>query len=223
MATEKNPPNPARDLVRIHKVITRSLAVGIERGTEFLQTGFPHGEIRQGFIDYVNCVAIVLESHHLGEDDIFFPAMRDKFPQAPYKRLSADHKEIHALLVPVRQAVADLVVPANGNGLSRLVDTLRKIAEAWPPHFRMEESIFSAEVLSEGMDQEALASLSGAMGKHGSEHSIPPYLTVPFILFNLQPEDRALWLEHLPPAIMDEMVMKAWKDQWATMKPFLLE
>ena len=26
MATEKNPPNPARDLVRIHKVITRSLA-----------------------------------------------------------------------------------------------------------------------------------------------------------------------------------------------------
>jgi hypothetical protein len=87
----------------------------------------------------------------------------------------------------------------------------------------MEESIFSAEALSEGMVQEALASLSGAMGKHGSEHSIPPYLTVPFILFNLQPEDRALWLEHLPPAIMDEMVMKAWKDQWATMKPFLLE
>ncbi len=23
------------------------------------------------------------------------------------------------------------------------------------------------------------------------------------------------------PAIMDEMVMKAWKDQWALLKPFL--
>jgi hypothetical protein len=223
MATEKNPPNPARDLVRIHKVITRSLKVVIERGADFHRTDFPNGEIRQGFIDYANCVAIVLESHHLAEDDIFFPAMREKFPLAPYERLSAVHQEIQALLVPVRQAVADLNVQGNGNGLPLLVDTLRKIAEAWPPHMRMEESIFSAEALSEGMDPETLAGLSGAMGKFASEHSNPPYLTVPFILFNLQPADRALWLEHTPPALMDEMVMKAWKDQWAPLKPFLLE
>ena len=224
MATEKNPPNPARDLVRIHKVITRSLKVVIERGADFHRTGFPNGEIRQGFIDYANCVAIVLESHHLAEDDIFFPAMREKFPLAPYERLSAVHQEIQALLVPVRQAVADLNVQGNGNGLPLLVDTLRKIAEAWPPHMRMEESIFSAEALSEGMDPGDTGRPERGDGEV-CPLSIPilPVSTVPFILFNLRPTDRALWLEHTPPTLMDEMVMKAWKDQWAPLKPFLLE
>ncbi len=126
--------------------------------------------------------------------------MRDKFPQAPYERLSADHKDIHALLVPVRQAVADLNVQGNGNGLSRLVDTLRKIAKAWPPHFRMEEEHFLRQIpFGINGSRDAGQPERGDGEAWVGAFPFPPYLTIPFILFNLQPEDRALWLEHMPP------------------------
>jgi hemerythrin-like domain-containing protein len=222
MSTEASTPSPARDLVRIHRVITRGIATVIERGDEFRQTGFPDQHLRQGFTDYSRSLATVLDGHHLSEDSILFPAFKVKLPQAPYGKLSENHREIEALLVPVNQALAELSTPAEKNALAQLVDTLRKITEIWAPHIRMEESIFSHEALSEVMTQAEQTQLTVDIGKFSQEYSLPPYLITPFVLFNLNSEDRVVMLSHMPLGIMGDLVMKAWKDQWAAMKPFLL-
>ncbi len=222
MSTEPSTPSPARDLVRIHRVITRGIATVIERGDEFSQTGFPDERLRQGFSEYSRSLATVLDTHHLGEDHILFPVFQKKLPQAPYKKLTENHREIEALLVPVNQAVAELNTPAEKNALAQLADSLRKITEIWAPHIRMEESIFSHEALSEVMTEGEQTQLTVDIGKFSQERSQPPYLIMPFVLFNLNIEDRVVMLSHMPPGIMDDLVMKAWKDQWVAMKPFLL-
>ena len=40
--SEMSEPNLAKDLVRIHKVVTRGLNVAIEQGQTFAQDGFSH-------------------------------------------------------------------------------------------------------------------------------------------------------------------------------------
>ena len=216
-------PSPARDLVRIHKVITRGLAISLESGAEFIQAGFPDLRMHHGFADYSLSLTIVLEAHHLAEDNVAFPIFKKKLPQGPYERLSATHKEIEALLVPLRRAVVDVAGDKFEASLTLLVDGLRKIAEVWAPHIRMEESIFSLEALSEVMSQEEQASLSIAMGRYSSEHATPAYYALPFVLFNLSGDDRAAMGATIPATVMDDLIMKAWKDQWEPMKPFLLE
>jgi len=215
-------PSPARDLIRIHRVITRGLATGIEKGSHFKQAGFQDEGVHRGFCDYSRSLAIVLDGHHLSEDTILFPALQIKLPQAPFEHLSAQHKQIEAMLIPLHQAV-DEMTGAGGDGLNRLVEGLREITAVWAPHIRMEESIFSQEALSEVMSQAEQNELVAKIGKFSSEHSVPPYLIVPFVLFNLNSEDRAAMLATMPPTMMDDLVLKAWKDQWAPMKPFLLE
>jgi hypothetical protein len=223
MLTENVLPSLGHDLVRIHKVITRGLTIGVKKGTEFMQAGFPDLAMQQGFAIYTRSLTIVLDAHHLAEDEVAFPALQKKLPLAPYERLSATHKEIEALLAPASQAVTDLAGPDAGASLGLLVDGLRKITALWAPHIRMEESLFSVAALSEVMAPEEQARLSGAMGKHSQEHAAPPYLALPFVLFNLAGEDRASIAATLPGTVMDDLIMKAWKDQWAPMKPFLLE
>ena len=103
MSPESSFPNLARDLVRIHRAISRGLSVSATRGAEFIKEGFPDVRMRQGYLSYVQALTIVLGAHHLGEDEIAFPALRPKLPAAPYERLAADHHAIDTSLVEVRQ------------------------------------------------------------------------------------------------------------------------
>ncbi len=221
MATEVHTPNLARDLARIHKVITRGLATGIEQGSLFKRTGFSEAGPQQGFCDYSRSLATVLRAHHQAEDAVAFPAFQEKIPQAPYEHLAAQHEQIEALLVSVYQDVNE--IDGSGDGVDQLVKDFDKITKIWEPHIRMEESIFSSEALSEALSPSEQGDLAAKMGKFSSEHSIPPYLVVPFVLFNLNSEDRAEMMANLPPTMMNDLILKTWKDQWAPMKPFLIE
>jgi len=58
--------------------------------------------------------------------------------------------------------------------------------------------------------------------QHGMAHAGPDYLAAPFILHNLEAEDRAHMAGEMPPIVSQELVPVVWKDQWAPMKPFLL-
>lgn len=222
MMTETNPRSPARDLVRIHRVITRGITTTLEKGGQFKQSGFRDEGTHQGFCDYSRSLAIVLGGHHVGEDTVLFPAFKKKLPQAPYDYLATQHRQVEALLVHIHQAL-DEITEADSDGLDQLLDSLHQIAEVWAPHIRMEESIFSPEALSQVMSQAEQIDLAMEMGKFSQLHSVPPYLITPFVLFNLVNEDRAAMLANMPPTVMDDLVMKAWKDQWAPMKPFLLD
>jgi hypothetical protein len=43
------------------------------------------------------------------------------------------------------------------------------------------------------------------------------------MLCNLGPDDRALFAQVLPPGFLEQFVLGAWKEQWAPMRPFLLD
>jgi len=215
-------PNLAQDLIRIHKVITRALNVGKVKGIEYLQSGFPSAQLLLGFTSYTHCLSSVLGSHHQGEDTIAFPAFRKVIPSAPYAQLLVDHHAIEMLLALFPQAIGDVSGDAPENGLRIIVDTLQKITEVWEPHIQLEEQYFSKEAITAVIDCEEQKRIGEATSKYSQEHSGPPYWVVPFILFNLDIEDREIMAANFPPMIISELVPKVWKDQWAPMKSFLL-
>jgi len=223
MTPENSLPNLARDLIRIHRAISRGLSVSATRGAEFMREGFPDAGMRQGFSSYVQALTIVLGAHHVGEDEIAFPALRAKLPAAPYERLAADHHAIDASLAEVRGVMSHMAGDRDRAGLSALVDGLRRVSAVWPPHIQLEEEHFAEGAIGAVMTPAEQAQVSVSMAKHSQEHAVPPYLALPFVLFNLAAEDRASMAESLPKVITEQFIPKEWKDQWSPMKPFLLD
>jgi hypothetical protein len=60
-------------------------------------------------------------------------------------------------------------------------------------------------------------------GESSQKHLHAPAVEMPFVLFNLEPEDRAAMAGMLPPVVTQQLVPVAWRAQWAPMQPFLLE
>ena len=218
---EPSTPNLAADLIRIHKVITRGLDVCVVKGKEYLQSGFSLPQALLGYSSYTHSLASVLDSHHTGEDIIAFPEFRQIIPSAPYAKLASDHNEVERLLTPIPTAIANLSDDTH-KGLLTIVDSLRKISEIWARHIQLEEHFFSKETLNAVMAPEDQRRISEASGKHSQENSQPPYWVVPFVLYNLDREDRAMMAASFPAMIVNELVPKVWAEQWAPMKPFLL-
>jgi len=216
-------PNPAEDLILIHKVITRGINVEISKGTEYLQNGIPQPQKLLGYSTYALSLVSVLRAHHQGEDQVIFPLLRIKLPSAPYGILTTNHREMESLLVTIHQAIEDLSGDAPEDGMRGMVENLGKVWAIWKKHIFWEELHFSKDAIGAVMDLEAQGELSEAMAKHRQEHSEPPNLVIPFILYNLELEDRVSMAATFPPVVMDELVQKVWKDQWEPMKPFLLD
>ena len=103
------------------------------------------------------------------------------------------------------------------------MESLSKVWSIWKKHIFWEELNFSKDAIGTVMDPEEQGQLSEAMGKHSQENSEPLYQVVPFVLFNLEPEDRVSMAATFPPMVTNELVTKAWKEQWEPMKPFLLD
>jgi hemerythrin-like domain-containing protein len=215
-------PNLAQDLVRIHKVITRSIDVTMITGIQHTKNGFTSPEELTGYRRYTHCLVEVLDSHHQSEDHIGFPALHKVLPTAPYARLTAEHHQIEHLLGILRPAIEHLSTDSEG-GLSTIVDTLQKIMLLWPSHYGMEEKNFTADALNAVMSLEEQKRISDANSKYSQDHSHPAEWVVPFVLFNLEKEDREVMIASMPPVIIQELVPKAWKEQWAPMQRLLLE
>ena len=64
--------------------------------------------------------------------------------------------------------------------------------------------------------------LSGLFAEHGRKHMSPDYLIVPFLLYNLPPEERAIFARTMPLILTRLLVPLVWKKKWAPMLPFLL-
>jgi hemerythrin-like domain-containing protein len=219
----KSFPDLALGLLRIHRAITRGLTVSAAGGDEFIQEGFPDPGVRKGYTDYVQSLGEVLAAHHLAEDEVEFPKLMEKLPDAPYDRLASDHREIDRFLRTLRKAASDIAEDGDAGDLNLLVDTLRRITTIWTPHIRVEEEHFSHDNIYRSMSLEDQGLLSMRMGKHNQEHIASPSLAIPFVLYNLEPADRAEMARTMPSNIVNELIPTAWKEQWAPMKPFLLE
>ena len=223
MADKSSSSRLAQDLLRIHRVISRGLIVSVTKGVDFMQAGFPDPGMRKGYADYTQSLATVLDAHHLGEDEIAFPYLREKITAAPYERLTRNHQEIVVLLDSAGKAIPLVAEKGDQADLAELVDILRKISNIWRPHIQTEEFYFSEDALAAAVSPEEQDRMSAAMAKHNQEHATPPTLALPFVLFNLEAEDRAAMATSLPAVVVEELIPKGWKEQWAPMKPFLLE
>jgi hemerythrin-like domain-containing protein len=213
----------ALSLIAIHDVITRGLEVSTERAQEFAAHGFRDEEEKAGFLNYVRTLVAVLEGHHLTEDDIAFPYLRDKLPEAPVDLLMAQHQMMIPVLGEIRSAVERCEKEAQvETGLSDMRAALNQVDGIWHPHIRIEQEhiIEKADAVLPVEEQVKLVQLAG---EHSQQHSGPPYLAVPFLLYNLDKEERAVFARAMPAEVTDHLVPVVWKEQWASMAPFLLE
>lgn len=218
-----NPPNLAEDILRIHRVITRGLTVGVMRGSDFINEGFPDPNLQQGFALYLQGLIAVVSAHHLGEDEIAFPALKQKLPGVPYGKLGADHATIEKTLEMVKSKLPELAEVNPAAALVKAVDGIKSILAVWTPHIEIEQTAFSSTAIAGTMTLVEQAQVATAIGKHSQEHANPPFLAVPFVLFNLAPADRAEMAAMMPKMLVEELIPGDWKEKWAPMKPFLLD
>jgi hypothetical protein len=218
-----NSSNLAQDLIRIHKVITRAKGICLQNGRDYLESGVPSKRLLAGYSSYVHCLATVLRTHHLSEDLIAFPAFRFVLPDAPYARLASDHHKIEMLLASIQPAIKELTGATPANGLRLIITSLEKIDTLWDPHIHLEEQYFSSDALNLVMNTEEQQRISQVTNRYSQEHSEPPYWVVPFVLYNLEGEDRQVMANNLPKDVVDEKVPVTWKEKWEPMKPFLLD
>jgi len=213
----------AINLVAIHNVITRGLEVSIESARKFAERGFGDGSEQAGFLNYVRALVSVLDGHHLTEDDVAFPYLRDKLPAAPIDLLSAQHQEMIPVLGEIKAAVEKCETAGQVEaGLRDLEAALGRVNGMWHPHIQIEQEhiVEKADAVLPVEEQVRLIKL---VGEHVQKHTGPAYLTVPFTLYNLSPEERAVFAKDIPAEVTGHLVPVVWKEQWASMAPFLLE
>jgi hemerythrin-like domain-containing protein len=215
-------PNLAQDLIRIHKVITRAIDVDLIKGKQYIKNGFASSQEQAGYASYTHSFIEVLDAHHTSEDTIVFPELHHVLPSAPYAMLTAEHHQVERILSVMRPALSELSVDALV-GLTTILDSLQKLSTLWAPHYQLEEKNFTAEAINAVFSPEDQLRLSDLISKNSQEHSGPPYWVIPFVLFNLDGEDRAAMAASIPPIVMEELLPNTWKDQWAPMKPLLLD
>jgi hypothetical protein len=105
--------------------------------------------------------------------------------------------------------------------LKDLETALVWLNNAWRPHIRSEtlEFINKADGLVSVEEQLRLVKL---FAEHSQKNAVPPYLTVPFVLFNLPAEERQVFSQGMPEELLQNLVPVVWKNKWESMMPFFL-
>jgi hypothetical protein len=221
--SDSNSPNLGVELLRIHAIITRGLRVAIDHAQSFAAQGFPSTKMREGFISYVGSLLSVLDAHHNVEDQLAFPYFRGPFPDAPFDLLTAQHQIMLPLLDQLKNTVAGMAADPQGDAIpDELVLLLKKLDEFWHTHIHIEEENFTVDRLAAAISVEEQIRLINMFMEHSQQHAKPDFLVVPFLLYNLSPENRAAFAKAMPPVVTEQLVPVVWKEKWEAMQPFLL-
>ena len=110
-----------------------------------------------------------------------------------------------------------------GQALEDLNRGLGTLDALWLPHITIEEQHETVEALAALIEPGEHIRLGQAFAQHSQQHSGPNYLLVPFLLYNLPPQEREIFALALPPIVAQQLVPIVWKEQWAPMQPFLLD
>jgi L-fucose mutarotase/ribose pyranase (RbsD/FucU family) len=151
---------------------------------------------REGASLYEDSLYATIITHHKTEDETTFPLFRAVLPDVPIDKLIADHVKMTEL---VKQK--DIV----------------NLKELWTQHIKKEESYFTQELLDHIMDPEEQMKHRIEIGKTAGKYSVPPYLVVPFALYNLTKEERNIFEHQLPPEVLNN-VKTEWQEKWQPMK-----
>ena len=213
-------PNIGTSSLQVHDAITRSLTLTQKKCQEFSQpSAEPDPATRGSFILFASTMGMVINAHHLGEDDVIFAQLRKYLTHAPFDQLSAEHKVIDVVLTKLRQTVE---TPAQ-DLYSSLLDTVTQLIEHWTPHIAKEKHfIYSPEITAGFLTTEEQIKIMVESSTHAMAQGNPA-LMMPFLLGNLNPEERAAFSFFLPPEMTQTLIPSVWKPQWAPMQPFFLD
>ena len=204
-------------LLNIHKIISRGLNVSIRKCDGYLgSNGIPSGE-SEGFTKYIKTLRWVTHAHHLSEDELVFPFFKDRI-EAPFDNLLEDHKNMSVILDRIDSLLPDL---SSGN-FNRLREVLGELDDLWGDHIRIEEEHFKPLEVNSSVSLTEQAALVAKLGEHGVRNSGPGPLAVPFMIYNLEPEDRRIFLSHFPWIVRKILIPFVWRKEWKPMIPFLL-
>ncbi len=216
-------PNIGAELLVVHAAISRGMKVAEENGSKFLQQEFPDASTREGFITYVRTFVSVLHAHHLLEEELAFPRLRDRFPEVPYDLLLAQHKSIVGVLKEIGAAIEGVAAAARPDeSLNEMTDALRRIALLWHPHIQLEQEHFTVEEAAARLSVDEQIELIRLFMEHSQQHASPDYLVLPFMLYNLPPEERSVFARELSPMVTEQLVPIVWREKWKPIAPFLL-
>lgn len=208
-----------------HKIYTRGLKVSLENVNKYLDAGAMESSDSDGFVKYVQTLTSLLEGHHLVENKKVFPYFKDKLPEVPYDRLMDEHEVIKQALERIRAAITHF--KSGEDEIKHLKDIkygLEQIDELWHPHIKIEESQLYSKITDLKLDSNETVREMNEFSQFFQEHtSGPPYLNMPFVVYNLSEEDRAIFTKSFPETVMKQMIPIDWKDKWAPMKQFLLK
>ena len=222
--SNENQPNIGEDYIRFHKVMTRGLAVSLKNINEFLQIGALEKLNREGFIKYVQSFSSVLHGHHQAEDEEIFPYFKDKLLEVPYERLISEHEIFNEGLQEINTGTDNLKSENDElDSLKLLKSGFDKIDQIWHPHIQIENTQIYGRIRSLNIDLEEMIRLQKEDKKFFQEHTGPAYLVMPFVLYNLSPEDRAILTQGSPEIVTKQLLSIDWKDKWTPMQPFLLK
>jgi len=219
-----NKPNIGVLMVRIHNAVTRGLAVSIEHSDDFIKNGYPDAATQDAFITYARTLGIIINAHHLTEDNVVFPYLKTKLTKAPFDKLSADHKSMDAILKEIQLAANLMAVqPQGGDPLKNMNSALKRISKIWHPHIAIELfHIYESKKTDDVMNADEQMKLMADASMYSMKEGDPGYL-IPFILYNLDADDRA-YMEHILPApFLKELIPVVWRNKWEPMKPFLID
>ena len=215
--------DPPIALVLVHQAISRGLDVGCQYATRFARTGYPDRATGAGFALYLRTLVGVLHMHHSAEDEIAFPFLRDKLTELPFEALITEHEQMEAILEGMAPILDELRGESEEeSALEAACGALASLSEIWPGHIDVEETRISVERLEAMVGAEALAGWLVEMGQHRPDGAPPDPAGLPFILYNLPAEERAIMAGQMPPVVSQELVPGPWRESWAPMEPFLL-
>jgi hypothetical protein len=183
----------------------------------------PKPALREGFQSYERARVIFLNSHHIGEDEVAFPFVEKKDPHASFAQLKDDHRQIEVLLKEISAWIDKGGVAWDVVSLAGLNKTITKLEKLWYAHIALEEKHIGPKAIEQLLTAEENVQLGDQIAAHATQHALPAELVLPFMLYNMPADDRAVMAQTLPPVVMEQLIPFAWKAVWAPMQPFLLD
>ncbi len=209
-------------LLRIHAVITRALEVTAEYCSAAAGPDVSSPSVHEEFFTYVEALGAVLHGHHTTEDELTFPYLRERIPDLPYDRLTAEHQQVAAAVQEIADAIAAGRSGDREGGKQAVGRSLTRISQVWGRHIADEERFITPERIDATVSVEEQQRLVDRIAEHMRTHATPDYLAMPFVLYNLPPSERAAMAAMLPPVVTQQLVPIVWADKWRPMKRFLL-
>ena len=213
----------ASDLIVIHKVITRALDVAVDENTSTFEKRVTKRAEYDGYILYVECLLRQLHEHHSNEDIVVFPLLRDLLPDAPYDLLMSQHTEMIHVVEQVEGAVTALKAGTHTGGIqAQLLENLQDLRVRWADHIAEEENHFGPDEIPPAISMVDRVRIGKAAARYAQLHSFPLSLMLPFMLYNLQEQDRTTMSQTIPGFLTRFFVPVLWRKRWEPMRPYLL-